>query len=98
MELWFEVNKNEERSSVLRKKIENIFCEVFARELPGIKLPELADELILLECGLDSMSFALLVVELEEQLGFDPFTLSKDAFYPKTFAEFVKFYECYEPK
>ena len=83
---------------MLRQKIEKIFHEVFSRELPGVPVSKLTDDLILLDCGLDSMSFALLVVELEEQLGFDPFTLSEDAFYPTTFSEFVEFYERNEPK
>ena len=38
-----------------------------------------------------------LVRELEEELGFDPFTLSTEAFYPRTFGEFVRFYEANKP-
>ena len=43
-------------------------------------------------------TFAIFVTSLEEELGFDPFTLSDEAFYPQTFAEFVAFYERYQPK
>ena len=46
----------------MRKKIENIFIEVFQREVRGQKIPELNDELVLLESGLDSLGFAILVV------------------------------------
>ena len=81
----------------MRKKIENIFIEVFQREVRGQKIPELNDELVLLESGLDSLGFAILVVELENQLGFDPFSLSDESFYPRTFGEFVTFYEANKP-
>ena len=81
----------------MRKKIENIFIEVFQREVIGQKIPELNDELVLLESGLDSLGFAILVVELENQLGFDPFSLSDESFYPRTFGEFVTFYEANKP-
>lgn len=53
---------------------------------------------MLLETGLDSLGFAIFVTSLDEELGFDPFTLSDEAFYPQTFAEFVAFYERYQPK
>ncbi len=42
------------------------FADVFSEQVEGVLLPELADDLILLESGLDSMGFAVLVVELEE--------------------------------
>ena len=44
------------------------------------------------------MGFAVLVVELEEILGFDPFSMSDEVFYPTTYGEFVSFYEKHEPK
>ena len=53
---------------------------------------------MLLETGLDSLGFAIFVSQLDEELGFDPFTLADDAYYPQTFAEFVAFYEKYRPK
>ena len=81
----------------MRSKIEEIFMRVFSREVKGEEVPLLNDDLILLETGLDSLGFAILVVELEEELGFDPFTLSTDAFYPQTFGEFVNFYEVNKP-
>jgi acyl carrier protein len=56
-------------------------------------LPPLSDELVLLDSGLDSLAIAILVVRLEETLGFDPFSESDDVFYPVTLGDFVKFYE-----
>jgi acyl carrier protein len=47
----------------------------------------------LLECGLDSLGYAMLVAQLEEDLGYDPFTeLALDT-YPSTFAEFLAMYQ-----
>jgi acyl carrier protein len=57
------------------------------------KLEPLDDELVLLESGLDSLCFALIVATLEDELGFDPFTESEDVFFPVTFGDFVRFYE-----
>lgn len=85
-------------SSSLRSTITATFSQVFSEQVEGTSLPEISDNLILLESGLDSMGFAVLVVELEEVLGFDPFSLSDEAFYPSTFGEFVSFYEKNEPK
>ncbi|MFT5405419.1 MAG: hypothetical protein ACI9DF_004268, partial [Verrucomicrobiales bacterium] len=34
--------------------------------------------------GLDSLAFARFVVQLEQELGYDPFTLLKEPFYPQT--------------
>ena len=56
-------------------------------------LSPLTDDLVLLESGLDSLCFAILVAQLEDELGFDPFTLSDDVYFPVTFGDFVKFYE-----
>jgi acyl carrier protein len=59
----------------------------------GKALAPLSDDLDLVESGLDSLGFAMLVTRLEEALGFDPFTISKEAYYPVTFGDFVRFYE-----
>jgi len=77
----------------IKETIGNVFLEIFESEVDGFPTPELIDDLVLLESGIDSMGFAILVVELEERLGFDPFTISDEAFYPTTFGEFVDFYE-----
>ena len=56
-------------------------------------LAPLTDELVLLESGLDSLCFAILVAQLEDELGFDPFTASEDVYFPVTYGDFVAFYE-----
>jgi acyl carrier protein len=57
------------------------------------KLARLSDDLKLLDSGLDSLSFALIVMRLEEVLGFDPFDESGETKFPVTFGDFVKLYE-----
>lgn len=54
---------------------------------------DIAENVILLESGLDSLGFAILVALLEEELDFDPFQEMEDAVYPTTFGEFVAIYE-----
>ena len=66
--------------------------EQIAREHGKILAP-LRDDLVLLDSGLDSLGFAVLVARLEDQLGIDPFTASEDALFPVTFGDFVKVYE-----
>jgi acyl carrier protein len=56
-------------------------------------LAPLNDDLVLLESGLDSLCFAIIVATLEDELGFDPFTEAEDVFFPVTFGDFVRFYE-----
>ena len=82
----------------IKETIRATFSSVFSEQVEGCQLPIINDDLVLLESGLDSMGFAVLVVELEEVLGFDPFSISEEAFYPSTFGEFVSFYEKHEPK
>ncbi|HTY54785.1 MAG TPA: hypothetical protein VMB26_06285 [Candidatus Binataceae bacterium] len=57
------------------------------------ELPPLADDLVLLESGLDSLFFAVVVARLEDELGFDPFSASEDLEFPVTFSDFVRVYE-----
>ena len=57
------------------------------------RLARLSDDLRLLDSGLDSLSFALIVVRLEEALGFDPFDVDDDVKFPVTFGDFVRLYE-----
>ncbi len=56
-------------------------------------LSPLTDELPLANSGLDSLGLAILVARLEESLGFDPFTESRDAYFPVTVGDFIRFYE-----
>jgi hypothetical protein len=66
--------------------------EEVAREHGKILAP-LKDDLVLAECGLDSLGFAVLVARLEDTLGVDPFTAAEEAVFPVTLGEFVKVYE-----
>ena len=56
-------------------------------------LRTLTDELELLESGLDSLCFAILVARLEDKLGYDPFTASDDVEFPVTLGEFIGVYD-----
>jgi len=56
------------------------------------RLAALTDELILLECGLDSLCFAILVARLEDAFGYDPFSAEEEVTFPVTFGDFVAFY------
>ena len=56
-------------------------------------LSSISDDQVLLESGLDSLGFAILVALLDEELGFDPFQLTDEPVYPTTFGEFVAIYE-----
>jgi len=57
------------------------------------RLAPLSDDLVLLDSGLDSLCFAILVARLEDQLQCDPFTASDEVRFPVTLHDFVKFYE-----
>jgi len=58
-----------------------------------VKLPPLSDDLVLLDSGLDSLAFAILVARLEDELGCDPFTASDDVYFPVTLGDFIRVYE-----
>ena len=57
------------------------------------RLEPLSDELPLLDTGLDSLCFAILVSRLESVLGVDPFSDNHDAPFPVNVGEFIRFYE-----
>jgi hypothetical protein len=75
----------------LQAKIYEQFEQV-ARDQDKTLAP-LASDTVLLESGLDSLCFAIIVAKLEDELGVDPFTAAEDVFFPVTVGEFVKFYE-----
>lgn len=56
-------------------------------------LPPLSDDLPLLESGLDSLCFAILVSRLEDETGRDPFVNAKASSFPRTVGELIAFYE-----
>lgn len=57
------------------------------------KLASLTDDRALMDSGLDSLAFAIVVARLEDALGIDPFSASEDAQFPVTFGDFVRMYE-----
>lgn len=48
---------------------------------------------VLLESGLDSLDFAIIVARLDEQLGDDPFMAMSEPVYPRTFGDFSNIYQ-----
>ena len=81
--------------------IQKVILESIQRiaEENDLELSSTLDEnTILLESGLDSLGFAILVADLEGSLGFDPFVIMEEPVYPNTLAEFVAIYEKYSPK
>ena len=66
--------------------------EQIAREHGKILAP-LKEDLMLADCGLDSLGFAVLVARLEDRLGIDPFSAAEEAVFPVTLGDFVKVYE-----
>jgi len=56
-------------------------------------LPPLSDDVPLLDSGLDSLCFAVIVARLEDALGVDPFSSADDAQFPVTIGEFIQLYE-----
>lgn len=66
--------------------------EQVAKEQKKLLRP-LTDDLKLLESGLDSLCFAILVARLEDRLGLDPFTASDDVEFPVTLGDFITAYD-----
>ena len=66
--------------------------EIVARE-QNKELVRLTDELELLDSGLDSLCFAIIVARLEDILGYDPFSASDAIDLPITVGDFIRFYE-----
>lgn len=76
----------------LEPRIRTMLAEVYREQNNETFDKPLGEDAVLLDLGLDSLGFAILVTRLEEELGYDPFTLSDESFYPATFGEFVTFY------
>lgn len=56
-------------------------------------LQALTDDMPLVGSGLDSLCIALVVANLEDELGVDPFGVGGDVAMPSTLGEFISFYE-----
>ena len=72
--------------------IRKCFNEILEESDQELKC-ELASTSILLNTGLDSLGFAILVAKLDDELGYDPFTLMAEPFYPSTYQEFLDIYQ-----
>lgn len=77
----------------MEQQMSEVFLRVFKLEKPELPVPELTADAVLLETGMDSLGFASLIMELELELGFDPFSSSAEPYYPNTFGELVAYYE-----
>lgn len=75
----------------IRSEVTALFERVADEQ--GLKLAVLSDGLALLDTGLDSLSFAIIVARLEESLGVDPFSAAQGARFPATVGDFIQFYE-----
>jgi acyl carrier protein len=75
----------------VRSTIQSQFQNVAAEQ--ERKLATLTDDLKLIDCGLDSLSFAIIVARLEDSLGVDPFNTDQAVDFPVTFGDFVRLYE-----
>jgi len=81
----------------IKETIKETYLEVVEQTGNELLVPKLIDSVVLLESGLDSLGFAILVATLDEKLEFDPFTMMDEPFYPSTFGEFVEIYEKMNP-
>jgi acyl carrier protein len=75
----------------IRSDISTLFAEV-AKEQRKTLAP-LSNELGLLETGLDSLCFAIIVARLEDRLGVDPFNTDDGIDFPVTIGDFIRLYE-----
>lgn len=67
-------------------------------DIRGSETGILLDETVLLESGLDSLGFAILVARLEEDLGYDPFVLLDVPVYPRTLGQLIEIYQRFAPQ
>lgn len=79
---------------IMKEKIVGVLQEIVA-ESGWMIVDDLQDDTVLLESGLDSLGFAILVARLEEELQYDPFSMMDEPVYPRTLGEFVRIYERY---
>ncbi len=75
----------------MRDRIIAAFEEVAANQ--GRTLAPLSDDVKLAECGLDSLSFAIVVATLEDALGIDPFNSGEWLDFPVNLGDFIRLYE-----
>lgn len=80
----------------MQEKILSLMTEIASEN--GVELNSQIDtDTVLLESGLDSLGFAILIARLEEELGYDPFTMMDEPVYPQTFGQLVEIYQRFAP-
>ena len=67
-------------------------------DIRDTEVAALTDETVLLESGLDSLGFAILVARLEEELGYDPFVMMDEPVYQRSLGEFIEIYQRFAPQ
>lgn len=75
----------------LRKSVIGVIRDVMDEQSVPSR-GELDDSVVLLQTGLDSLAFAIVVAKLEDLLGYDPFVLMSEPIYPRTLGEFISLY------
>ena len=75
----------------IASEIAALFAEVAQNQ--NKVLAPLSDELGLLDTGLDSLCFAIIVARLEDHLGIDPFGAEDEVDFPVTVGDFIRLYE-----
>lgn len=75
----------------IRSTILSLFEQVAQDQ--GKNLSDLSDDTVLVETGLDSLCFAIIVAKLDDTLGVDPFQSSEDEAFPMTIGDFLRLYE-----
>ncbi len=76
---------------LIRDVVLRTIIEVAAEH--NIALAALRDDLPLLESNLDSLSLAVIVAKLEDELGEDPLQETDDTNFPVTVGDLIKLYE-----
>jgi acyl carrier protein len=75
----------------IESEITALFAEVAQDQ--NKSLAPLSDTLGLLDTGLDSLCFAIIVARLEDKLGVDPFSAEDEIDFPVTVGDFIRLYE-----
>jgi acyl carrier protein len=75
----------------IRSQITALFADVAKEQ--NKRLAPLSDDLGLLETGLDSLCFAIIVARLEDEIGVDPFSSEDEIDFPVTVGDIITLYE-----
>jgi acyl carrier protein len=79
------------REMTIRATVTSTILAVAAEQSKVLR--PLTDDLPLLESGLDSLSLAVIVAKLEDELGNDPFSAMLAGSFPNTIGDLIHIYE-----